>query len=68
MTSKIKILCQILALREGNFGHFQGQKTGLLGFMKVGVEMFRGCLDIVFGFKSPNYRFVFSSKGRNMNP
>ena len=48
MTSKIKILCQILALREGHFDHFQGQTSCFLGFLKVGLELFRSCLGIVF--------------------
>ena len=64
MTSKIKILCQNMSLKEGNFGYFQGQKTCFLEFLKVGLEMFRSFLGIVFGLKSPNFRCIFSSKGR----
>ena len=68
MTSKIKILGQNLnlALGEGHFDHFQGQKTRFLGFFKVGLELFRSCLSIVFGPKIPNFRCIFRSKGRYM--
>ena len=51
MTSKIKILGQNLALWEGHFDHFQGQKSRFLGFLKVVLEMFRSCLGIIFGLK-----------------
>ena len=66
MTSKIKILCQNLALWEGHFDHFQGQKSRFLGFLKVVLEMFRSCLGIIFGLKMPTFSCIFSSKGRYM--
>ena len=49
MTSKIKIFGQILALWEGHFNHFWGQKSGFWDFFKVVLELLRKCLDIVFG-------------------
>ena len=55
MTSKIQILCQNLGLWEGHFDHFQGQKTCFLDFLKVGLELFRSCLGIVFGLKSHTF-------------
>ena len=64
MTSKIKILRQNLALWEGNFDHFQGQKTRFLDFLKVVLEMFRSCLGIIFGLKRLTFGCIFSSKGR----
>ena len=48
LTSKIKNVCQNLALWEGHFGHFGGQTSCFLGFLKVGLELFRSCLGIVF--------------------
>ena len=64
MTSKIKIFGQNLALWEGHFDHFQGQKSRFLGFLKVVLEMFRSCLGIIFGLKMPTFSYIFSSKGR----
>ena len=63
MTSKIKILSQNLALLEGQFDHFGGQKSRLYDFLKVGLELFRRCLGIIFGLKSATFRRIFSSKG-----
>ena len=64
MTSKIKIFGQNLALWEGHFDHFQGQKSRFLGFLKVVLEMFRSCLGIIFGLKMLTFSCIFSSKGR----
>ena len=64
MTSKIKIFGQNLALWEGHFDHFQGQKTRFLDFLKVVLEMFRSYLGIVLGLKRPTFSCIFSSKGR----
>ena len=47
MASQIKFLRPNLALWEGHYDHFQGQKTRFLGFLKVGLELFRSCLGIV---------------------
>ena len=66
MTSKIKILCQNVALWEANFDHFGGQKSRFLDFLKVVLEMFRSCLDIIFGLKSLTFKCIISSKGRYM--
>ena len=66
MTSKIKILGQNLALLEGHFDHFGGQKSRFFDFLKVGLELFRRCLGIIFGLKSASFRRIFSSKGRYM--
>ena len=41
MTFKIKIVGHILAFWEGNFYHFQDKKTYFLGFLKIGLELFR---------------------------
>ena len=57
------MLGQNLALCEGNFDHFQGQKTRFLGFLKVHLEMFSSCLGIVFGFKRSTFSRSFSLKG-----
>ena len=48
------------------FEHFQGQITRFLGFFKVGLELFRSCLGIVFGLKRPTFKCIFSSKRRYM--
>ena len=64
MTSKIKILCQNLALLGGHFDHFGAQKSRFLDILKVGLELFRSCLGIIFGLKRPTFRRIFSSKGR----
>ena len=61
-----KDLDQFLARQEGNFDHFQGQKTRFLDFLKVGLELFRSYLGIVLGLKRPTFRCIFSSKGRYM--
>ena len=66
LTSKIKFFCQKLALWEGHFDHFGAQKSRFLDFLKVVLEMFRSCLGIIFGLKRPNFRCIFSSKGRYM--
>ena len=60
MTYKIKILGQNLALCEGHFDHFGVKKSRFLDFLKVGLELFRSCLGIVFGLKRPTFRFIFS--------
>ena len=41
MTSKIKILGQNLALSEGHFDNFGGQKSRFLDFLKFFLGMFR---------------------------
>ena len=66
MTSKIKILGQNLALWEGHFDHFGGQKSRFLDFLKVVLELFRSCLGIIFGLKRSTFRCIFSLKGRYM--
>ena len=66
MASKIKILGQKLALLEGHFDHFGGQKSRFFDFLKVGFELFRSCLGIILGLKSLTFRCIFSSKGRYM--
>ena len=66
LTSKIKIFGQNLALWEGHFDHFGGKKTRFLGFFKVGLELFRSCLGIIFELKMHNFSFIFRSKGRHM--
>ena len=68
MTSKIQISGQNLALWEGHFEHFQGQKARFLDFKKVGLGLFRSCLGIIFGLKTLICVCVFSSKGRYMYP
>ena len=64
MTSKIKIVGKILAFWEGHFDHFQGQRTCFLEFLKVGLELYRSYLNIVFGLKMPTFRCIFSSTMR----
>ena len=64
MTSKIKIFGQKLALWEGHFDHFGGQKSCFLDFLKVALEMLRSWLCIIIGFKRPTFMCIFSSKGR----
>ena len=66
MTSKIKIVGQNLALWEGHFDHFGGQKSRFFDFLTVVLEMFRSCSAIIFGLKSPTFKCIFSSKGRYM--
>merc|ERR1712155_158459 len=66
MTTKIKILWQNLALWEGHFDHFGGKKSRFLEFLKVGLELFRSYLGIIFGLKSLTFRCIFSAKGRYM--
>ena len=66
MTSKIKILGQKLALWEGHFDRFAGQKSRFLDFLKVGLELFRSYLGIVLGLKWPTFMCIYSSKGRYM--
>ena len=66
MTSKIKILGQNLALLEGHFDHFGGQKSRFLDILKVVLELFRSRLGIIFGLKSATFRRIFSSKSRYM--
>ena len=53
MTSKIKILGQTLALREGHVDHFQGQKTRFPGFLKVSLELSKS----YFGFQKCIFTF-----------
>jgi len=43
-----------------------GAKKVFLHFLKVGSELFRSCLDIIFDLKNPNYSRLLSSKGRYM--
>ena len=62
MTSKIKILGQNLALWEGHFDHFGGQKSRFLDFLKVFLELFRSCLGIIFGFRKRTFKYIFSSR------
>ena len=45
------------------FGHFGVQKSRFFDFLKVGLELFRSCLGIIFGLKSLTFRCIFSSKG-----
>ena len=66
LTSKIKNFGQKLALWEGHFHHFGGQKSRFLDFLKVVLEMLRSWLGIIFGFKRPTFMCIFSSKGRYM--
>ena len=61
MTFKIKIVGQILALWEGHFDQFRGQKTRFLGFMIGCLELFRSYLSI-FGLERPFFRFIFRTK------
>ena len=51
MTSYIKILGQKLALSEDHFDYLGGQKSRFFDFLKVGSELFRSCLGIIFGLK-----------------
>ena len=66
MTSKIKFLGQNFALWEGNFDHFQGQKSRFFDFLTVFLELFGSCLGIIFGLKSPNFSYIFGSKVQYM--
>ena len=66
MSSKIKIVCQNLGLFEGHFDHFQGQKTCFLNILKVGLELFRSCLGIIFGFKIATLRSIFCSESLHL--
>ena len=63
MTSKIKIVGQILALREDHFDNFWAQKTRFLGFLKVVLELFTSCLGNIFGFKKLTFMCNFSLIG-----
>ena len=56
-----------LALREGHFYHFRGQKSRFLDFLKVVVEIFRSYFGIIFGLKMLSFRCIFSSKGSIYN-
>ena len=66
MASKIKILGQNLALWEGHFDDFGVQKSRFLDILKVGLELFRSCLGIIFGLKRRYFGCIFDSKGRYM--
>ena len=66
LTSEIKNFDQNLVLWMGHFDHYQGQNTRFLGFLKVVLEMFRGCLGIVFGLKTTTFRCINSSKDRDI--
>ena len=59
---KPEFLTQILALWEGHFDHFQGQKTCFLDFLKVGVELFRSSFGIVFGLKMCTFSSFLARK------
>ena len=64
MTSKIKSFGQNLALWEGHFDHFQGQKTGPEGnFQKFpeGRAKFLGELILQNIISTPNYYFLVNS-------
>ena len=63
MISKIKILSQKLALWEGHFDHFWGQKSRFFDFLKGVLELFRSCLGIIFGLKKLIFRCIFTLKG-----
>ena len=43
--------------------NFGGQKSRILDFFKVVLELFRKCAGIVFGFKRPTLGCIFSLKG-----
>ena len=60
MTSKIENFSPNLALWEGHFDDFQGQKIRFMSFLKVGLELFRSCLGISFCLKG----LLSGSKGR----
>ena len=50
----------------GSFWPFSGSKNPFLGFLKVGLELFRSYLGIVLGLKRLTFRCIFSLKGRYM--
>ena len=62
MTSNLKIFGQKLALWEGHFDHFGGQKSSFLTFWKLFWRCL-GHLGTILNFKLPTYKWVFYSIG-----
>ena len=58
----MKIFGQNLTPWDGNFGHFQGQKSHFLAFFKVFLELFRKCLGIVLVLKRHTFGCIYTSK------
>ena len=63
MISKIKILRHNLALWEGHFDYFHGQKTRFMDFLKVALMLFGNFLGIIFDIERPTCKRIFSMKG-----
>ena len=65
---KSKFLVKIWPSERVILTIFRVAKTRFLEFLKVGLELFRSCLGIVFGLIRSTFRGIFCSKGRYMIP